>query len=202
MCIRDRLVTACKELHTNKLMHLNIEPQSIFIDQETNGLKLGKYELRYKVATGEVMHLAPEMLSSASYNYKADIWSLGVATYFVLHGKLPFEDPYTLDAYSVKVELTDQCVDFLASCLQYESVARASCEELAGHPFLTQEASEENQKSKFEGDGMILLKTDSKLSLATERIELNEETKEITFITERKFSQQHRAHLHLQVCVG
>lgn len=194
-----QLVAACKELHANKLMHLNIGPQSIFIDKETNRLKLGEYELRYKVATNEMMYLAPEMFSSASYDYKADIWPLGVVAYFMLHGKHPFENPYALDTYFAKLEITDQCIDFLASCLQYESVARASCEELAGHPFLTLEASEENQRPKFDGNGMVLLKTDSKLSLVPERIELKEGTKEIISAADRKLSQQHRAHLHLQM---
>lgn len=49
---------------------------------------------------GTPLSMAPEVLEHREYNYKADIWSLGVITFELLTGDPPFNA-------SSKIELRD-----------------------------------------------------------------------------------------------
>jgi serine/threonine protein kinase len=40
---------------------------------------------------GTYEYMAPEMLFKAEYDYKVDIWALGVLLYEMLHGFAPFK---------------------------------------------------------------------------------------------------------------
>ena len=44
---------------------------------------------------GTVGYLSPEMLSDQSYDFKIDEWSIGIVSYLLLCGKLPFSDEYS-----------------------------------------------------------------------------------------------------------
>ena len=35
--------------------------------------------------------MAPEMIKESSYNYKIDIWALGILLYELVHGNAPFQ---------------------------------------------------------------------------------------------------------------
>lgn len=50
------------------------------------------YDINAKRSTfcGTYEYMAPEMLIDKSYDYKIDIWGLGILLYELLHGKAPF----------------------------------------------------------------------------------------------------------------
>ena len=43
------------------------------------------------LVVGTPFYMAPEMLNRQKYNEKVDVWSLGIITYQLLAGVLPFE---------------------------------------------------------------------------------------------------------------
>ena len=40
---------------------------------------------------GTYEYMAPEMLFKGEYDYRVDIWALGVLLYEMLHGRAPFK---------------------------------------------------------------------------------------------------------------
>jgi serine/threonine protein kinase len=44
---------------------------------------------------GTPINMAPEVLNRVSYNFKADVWSLGTVLYELLVGESPFKDSKT-----------------------------------------------------------------------------------------------------------
>jgi serine/threonine protein kinase len=101
----------------------DLKPENIFVK---NGvLKIGDFGFAkneegqdlMSTIVGSPAYMAPQILVKRKYNYKCDIWSLGVLAFEMLTGNLPFvfksqnlEDMYkdikntVLDFSSVKVK--------------------------------------------------------------------------------------------------
>ena len=76
-----------KEIHSKEIMHKDLTPENIFID-ETNDykIKIGDFGISTKEKTskdseGKLHYLAPEMLKGEEYNNKIDIYALGCIMY-------------------------------------------------------------------------------------------------------------------------
>ena len=89
---------ALKVCHTAGILHRDVKPENIFIDQEGN-FKLGDFGIArrlehastYLTRVGTPFYAAPEVALSAKYDGRADIYSLGLVLYRLLnHNRLPF----------------------------------------------------------------------------------------------------------------
>lgn len=78
-------------MHANHIVHRDLKPQNIFVDSDMN-LKVGDFGIsklldstaqHCKTSAGTPSYMAPEMMESQNYSYKADIWSLGCVIYEV-----------------------------------------------------------------------------------------------------------------------
>ena len=89
---------ALKYIHEKNILHRDIKPSNIFLIK--NIAKLGDFGVA-KVLNSKLKHaktivatpqyLAPEIINKQKYSYKADIWSLGVTFYQLMHLTYPFE---------------------------------------------------------------------------------------------------------------
>ena len=99
-----------KHVHDRKILHRDLKCQNIFLTK--NGIiKLGDFGIarvlsstRENVRTmvGTPYYLSPEIIDSKPYNFKSDIWSLGVVLYELCALKPPF-DAESLPKLAMKI---------------------------------------------------------------------------------------------------
>ncbi len=98
------LIDVIDRIHRRGVIHLDIKPQSIFLERSSNRVFLGDFGLssglsrehldlkRPELIESALPYLAPEQtgLMNRSVDYRADYYALGVILYQLLTGHLPF----------------------------------------------------------------------------------------------------------------
>lgn len=106
-----------------------------------------------KTVCGTPLYLSPEVVKGEDYDEKIDLWALGILTYELLIGRIPFKiwseaqltrivlvsfiqvsDEVTFPDY---VEISDRAKNFVMRILEKEPSKRCSLDDLLGHPFLS-----------------------------------------------------------------
>ena len=95
-------------LHSIKVCHRDLKPENLLLDENMN-IKIVDFGLSntykkptdtLKTACGSPCYASPEMIAGKRYlGLDTDLWSLGVITYAMTVGYLPFEDPDTNKLY-------------------------------------------------------------------------------------------------------
>ncbi|EDO49547.1 predicted protein, partial [Nematostella vectensis] len=96
LVIRGILNALCY-LHELNIVHLDIRPANIMVQGSDvklidfgNARKLKSRHGEVGVVVGNPSFTAPEVLSFEPVNMAADMWSVGIVTYALLSGQLPF----------------------------------------------------------------------------------------------------------------
>lgn len=93
-----QLVDAINYLHSRGICVRDIKPENILFDDDFKPILIDfglARENGYKMKTfcGTQLYIAPEVISSDSYNaFEADIWSLGVTMHILCTSKFPWEN--------------------------------------------------------------------------------------------------------------
>ena len=98
-----QMCLALYNLHEKEIIHRDIKPSNIFLMKD-NTIKLGDFGIskdisgfhRTKTNKGTPLYMAPEILNSQKYDFKIDVWSLGVTFCHLMTLEFPF--------YSEKLE--------------------------------------------------------------------------------------------------
>lgn len=87
-----------KKLHSNNIIHRDIKSANLFLTKDFDFIKLGDLNVAKitknnfaKTQIGTPYYLAPEIWKNNIYDYRCDIFSLGVVIYEMASLKLPFE---------------------------------------------------------------------------------------------------------------
>ncbi|MEQ2261621.1 hypothetical protein XENORESO_012845 [Xenotaenia resolanae] len=101
VCYLVQILQAVEYLHNHRVLHLDLKPENILVTnlnvvkivdfgsaQSFNPLNLEPQG----TGAGTLEYMAPEMVRGEVVGPPADIWTVGVITYIMLSGRLPFED--------------------------------------------------------------------------------------------------------------
>ena len=150
-------------IHEKNLIHRDIKGANILLSEEGNA-KLGDFgvgaELKEKFRTskkGSPYWMSPQVIKKEKYDYKTDIWSLGITCIELLQGEPPnsglspegvmqkignklfkFEDFFGGE----KNKYSEEFQNFLSRCLEINPIKRANAKELIKHPFILKYAKD------------------------------------------------------------
>ena len=93
----SNLINALIRMHQKKIVHLDLKPENIFLTEYME-LKLGDFGLATNIGDnnhdnvpgGTTNYMPPEAISQKKYSYGNDIWAVGIIMYYLIIGKLPF----------------------------------------------------------------------------------------------------------------
>ncbi|XP_073748445.1 serine/threonine-protein kinase DCLK2 isoform X2 [Callorhinus ursinus] len=161
------LANALRYLHGLSIVHRDIKPENLLVCEYPDGtksLKLGDFGLATVVegplytVCGTPTYVAPEIIAETGYGLKVDIWAAGVITYILLCGFPPFRSENNLQEdlfdqiLAGKLEfpapywdnITDSAKELISQMLQVNVEARCTAGEILSHPWVSDDASQEN----------------------------------------------------------
>lgn len=141
-------------LHGNKLIHRDIKAGNVLINNRGE-VKLADFgvsaQLNQTIAKrctviGTPYWMSPEVLTQNNYNYRADIWSLGITAIEMATGNPPHHEVHPMRAIFMipnkpppklpeDGDFSEEFREFVSLCLTKNPEDRPSALELLDHPF-------------------------------------------------------------------
>jgi len=156
------LLEAVAFIHSKGIMHRDLKPENILLVSKISNtdIKISDFGLakmskdfphrlpRSHSICGSDFYLAPEVVKQEEYGREIDIWSVGVITYVLLNGSLPFFHNVLHKLYRQIVErdlsfpepqwskVSKGAQDFILRLLQVRAGDRLTAEQALNHPWL------------------------------------------------------------------
>ncbi|CAK77700.1 unnamed protein product (macronuclear) [Paramecium tetraurelia] len=154
-----KLLKACLFIHEQGILHRDIKPENIMLRKKDDLEDLcicdfgladyynpnGKYLF---TRCGTPGYVAPELLQDKLYDYKVDVYSIGILMFILIAGKSPFEgkdyDDVVMRNYYAKVKfeeckLSEHGMSLLQGLMNKNPVKRLSALEALNHQWFVQE---------------------------------------------------------------
>ena len=167
--IIKKLTSALFYLNIFGIVHRDIKPENILLSSTSQkyniklidfglGIILGPDE-KSEQPFGTVSYVAPEVLCGQKYDKSVDIWSIGILTYVLLVGKLPFDDsnddeneiarqtindppPFIEEKWN---NISNEAKDFVGKCLEKDPKNRINITEILNHKWLKKYISDKEK---------------------------------------------------------
>jgi len=88
---------AISYLHYNDVLHRDIKPENLLLDKDFNikvcdfGWSAYNLDEGRKTFCGTYEYMAPEIVNNKNYDYRIDIWGMGILLYELFHNKAPYQ---------------------------------------------------------------------------------------------------------------
>ena len=175
--IIHQMATAVYYMHSFGVVHRDLKPENVLMtstDEDSDirildfGLSkiLGPYE-KCDEPYGTLTYCAPEIIVDEPYSKPVDLWSLGVMTYLMVSGKLPFnaEDENEIARQVVYDEpnytrnpiwktISPECLDFIKKLLDKDQNKRMTIKGVLEHKWIKMyDETKSSEKRKSVGGG-------------------------------------------------
>lgn len=148
-----------QDMHNENVVHMDIKPPNLFL--KTNcitSIVLGdfgasviynqpdptKQLMSVNIVSGTPHYMSPESLNY-NISFKSDIWSIGITTYVLLTGQLPFKcseeiptriwrNVFTSEP-NLQIIKDPKAKEFIEACLHKEAIRRPTIEECLSSQF-------------------------------------------------------------------
>jgi serine/threonine protein kinase len=156
--ITSQLLDTVKYLHDVGIVHRDIKPENILLtdDSEIPTIKLADFGLSKLVgptdvlrsACGTLAYVAPEVLMQRPYGKPVDVWSVGIVTYLMLRGRLPFDskERQLIIQRTIEADLdttgpywdkfTPYAIDFLQKVIEKDPSLRLTVDQALLHSWI------------------------------------------------------------------
>lgn len=154
-----KVTSAVAHMHSQGIIHRDLKPENLLLTRVGPGAEIKIIDfglskmlpdvgLSTQSFLGTRGYLAPEMLKRQAYSASVDVWALGVISFILLCGCLPFDDDsaqisdetaaakFRLRFPDWAQNISAEAKDFLAMLLSPEVGRRASATEALEHPWL------------------------------------------------------------------
>lgn len=159
-----------KYLLQNNIIHRDLKPQNILVSK-VGTLKISDFgfaryfdkDILIQTICGSPMYMAPEIMKNKKYDYKSDLWSIGVIFYEMLTGETPFKAKNIYELIRIienekiilpsKFQLSSECKNLLFSLLTKDPNKRISWKDFFNHKLLVEcdPFEEENKLLEISG---------------------------------------------------
>ena len=164
----------------NNVIHKNLCPENILLkktDKENLQIKVQNYCLgnlvHHKKKDIYSFYIAPESYIVDEYNYKSDLWTIGMLIYKMVYNDVPFE---TLDEYTeyinsegnipiaIKEIKNENLNDLIRKLLIFSPKERINWKDYYNHPFFKEDSKFGHIKYDIKtGDMKVFLKMIKKM---------------------------------------
>lgn len=159
-----QMLLAIKYLHCNGIVHRDLKLENFLYERETNDhLKLIDFGFSkvhddfggsaMERTCGTLSYVAPEVLAK-NYTSQCDLWSMGVITFILLLGYMPFNGATEAitkrniekGAFRKKEKqwnaLSDMAKEFVQALLEVDPLKRLTVDQALKHPWIAQRCQE------------------------------------------------------------
>ncbi|XP_038070466.1 serine/threonine-protein kinase H1-like [Patiria miniata] len=171
--VLQMVLEAVRYLHSLGITHRDIKPENLLYYHPGTDSKImitdfglascrkgtGDQDEAMRTICGTPEYIAPEILLKKSYNQSVDIWAIGVVTYILLSGRMPFDDDNRTRLYRKILrakysfahepwkDITASGKDFIAKLLIISPSERLPAAEALKHPWIVTNAAQSSLKN-------------------------------------------------------